>query len=415
MDISGIADEDGLENARYGLVWFGNYSAENNGRVLAEAAPFALPGDSGNYEYEVDWLAVGLTVSALVYFADDAGNWENLASAATAVVPGGVLESFALVDVSARSTGMTLTDGDEFTLDHPAMGSYGFKVDLASDATVGSVNLELEEDSGKKSAFRIDNSAPYSLYENNENRLTGEGLPAGSYSLNATAYSEAYLGGDPLQKLEVTFTVIERNFPATGAPIIFGTPQEDQTLVAHLTRVHDVNGLTRLHDSNLSYQWLADDIEILDATSPSYVLKEENIGNVIKVRVTLTDDAGYEETLTSEATEVVTAINHPATGAPSISGPVNVGVPISGPVQVGLTLTADTFGIVDDDGLSGAHYAYQWLADDTEIDGATSYTYTIVAADEGKVIKVHVSFTDDEGNDESLTSNGTSAVVMGGL
>ena len=34
---------------------------------------------------------------------------------------------------------------------------------------------------------------------------------------------------------------------------------------------------------------------------------------------------------------------------------------------------------------------------------------------EGKVIMVRVIFTDDAGSDESLTSEGTSAVVMGGL
>ncbi len=58
---------------------------------------------------------------------------------------------------------------------------------------------------------------------------------------------------------------------------------------------------------------------------------------------------------------------------------------------------------------------YQWLADDTEIDGATSSTYTVQTSDNSKVIKVRVTFTDDEGGDESLTSAGTSAVVTGGI
>ena len=38
-------------------------------------------------------------------------------------------------------------------------------------------------------------------------------------------------------------------------------------------------------------------------------------------------------------------------------------------------------------------------------------TYTVAAADEGKAIKVEVSFTDDVGNDESLTSAATDAVA----
>ena len=38
-----------------------------------------------------------------------------------------------------------------------------------------------------------------------------------------------------------------------------------------------------------------------------------------------------------------------------------------------------------------------------------------VSSDNGKAIKVRVSFTDDAGYEESLTSIGTAAVVMGGL
>ena len=79
------------------------------------------------------------------------------------------------------------------------------------------------------------------------------------------------------------------------------------------------------------------------------------------------------------------------------------------------TLTASTSDIGDVDGLTNVSYSYQWLADDTEIDGATSSTYTVQSSDNGKVIKVQVTFTDDGGSDESLTSAGTSAVVLGGL
>ena len=96
--------------------------------------------------------------------------------------------------------------------------------------------------------------------------------------------------------------------------------------------------------------------------------------------------------------------NTPATGAPTISGTA----------QVGQTLTASTTGISDADGSNGT-YSYQWLADDTEIDGATNSTYTVQTTDNGKVIKVRVSFTNHAGNRESLTSAGTSAVVLGGL
>ncbi len=59
-------------------------------------------------------------------------------------------------------------------------------------------------------------------------------------------------------------------------------------------------------------------------------------------------------------------------------------------------------------------YSYQWLADDTEIDGVTGSTYTLQSSDNGKVIQVQVTFTDDVGYSESLTSEATAAVVLGG-
>ena len=90
---------------------------------------------------------------------------------------------------------------------------------------------------------------------------------------------------------------------------------------------------------------------------------------------------------------------------------------ISGTAQVSRTLTVDTSGIADADGLINVTFSYQWLSSrDAEINGATSSTYTVQASDVGKVIKVRVTFTDDAGNEESLTSEATAAVVMvGGL
>ena len=93
--------------------------------------------------------------------------------------------------------------------------------------------------------------------------------------------------------------------------------------------------------------------------------------------------------------------NSAATGAPTINGTA----------QAGEALTASTSGISDADGLVNASFTYQWLADDTEINGATGSSYVVATADEGKSIKVRVSFTDDAGNAESLTSAATTATT----
>ena len=118
--------------------------------------------------------------------------------------------------------------------------------------------------------------------------------------------------------------------------------------------------------------------------------------------MTFTDDADNAETLTSVATVAVAAKpNTTATGEPTISGTP----------QVEQTLTADTSGISDANGLNNVSYQYQWLRDDADIAGQTSSTYELVPADEGKTIKVKVTFQDDAGNAESLTSGATTAVA----
>ena len=62
--------------------------------------------------------------------------------------------------------------------------------------------------------------------------------------------------------------------------------------------------------------------------------------------------------------------------------------------------------------MTNVSYSYQWLTSrDTKIDGATNSTYTLQASDNGKVIKVRVSFADDAGNEEALTSAATAAVA----
>ena len=88
---------------------------------------------------------------------------------------------------------------------------------------------------------------------------------------------------------------------------------------------------------------------------------------------------------------------------------------ISGAPQVGQTLTAVTTGIRDPDGLTTANYMYQWIRVDggteAEISSANSSTYTLLAADLGKTIKVRVTFTDDASNAETRTSVATATVI----
>ena len=189
------------------------------------------------------------------------------------------------------------------------------------------------------------------------------------------------------------------NSPATGAPTISGTARVGDTLTAVTSGIEDADGLDNV---TFNHQWLADDAEITGATGGSYILADADEGKTIKVQVSFTDDGSNDEILTSVATAAVAPKpNSPATGAPTISGTT----------QAGETLTSSTTGIADGDGLTSATFTYQWLADDADIAGATGSSYTLVDADAGRAVKVRASFTDDGGNEESLTSEPTAAVA----
>ena len=127
-------------------------------------------------------------------------------------------------------------------------------------------------------------------------------------------------------------------------------------------------------------------------------------GSAYDVRVIAVNDAG--DSAPSNVLRVHTdepipppsqnqAANSPATGGPGIIGSL----------LAGETLTATTENIEDEDGLTEAVFAYQWVRSNTDIEGEISSTYTMTDDDEGKAIQVRVTFSDDAGNEESLTSD----------
>ena len=130
-------------------------------------------------------------------------------------------------------------------------------------------------------------------------------------------------------------------------------------------------------------------------------------------RRTYWDSSGLSRSTGDSTTLKITRPgNTAATGVPTISGTE----------EVGQTLTASKGTIADTDGLTkadngeaGFAYCYQWISvgggTETDISGATNSTYTLVSADQGKTVKVKVSFQDDDGSDESRTSAATASVA----
>ena len=198
------------------------------------------------------------------------------------------------------------------------------------------------------------------------------------------------------------------NHAATGDPVISGTVQVGQTLTAVTTAIMDEDEL----DDVFTYQWVRVDADgtsneedITDETDATYTLTADERGKQVKVEVRFVDILGGEETRTSAPTATLAGVpNTAATGAPTITGTA----------QVGETLTASTTGIADANGLTSPTYTYQWIrvdgTDEANIASENSSTYILVDADLGKTLKVRVTFDDDLGHTETLTSEATATV-----
>ena len=341
-----------------------------------------------------------------------------------------VLAGFSLLDADGSSQGLlaALTDGATVELAYPDGGSYAIRAELVEGELAGSVHLEL---TGKKRAKATDDEAPYLLAGGQ-----GMALPAGSYTLKAEAYGGPNRTYAVQDTLEVSFTV---RAAASGEPVSgeLNVEEEEEEDTEPLTArfegmpegIHGGAGETfslRLSFSeavSTTPEALRDHaLEVTNAAVEA-ASRVDDRSDLWEVRLTPESDAMVTVSLLPAAdcdaagavcTEdgrmlsggVARVIlgpppNSPATGQPSISGTA----------QVGSTLTADTSGIVDEDGLDNVTFSYQWMADDANIQGATGSTYTLADRDKGKTIKVRVSFTDDANNEESLPSAATDAVA----
>ena len=391
-DTSGVADEDGLDAVTFSYQWL--------------AGDSDISGATGS-AYTLADADEGKAVKVRVSFTDDGGNDETLTSAATEAVAGNE-EPVAREDVAAWSATMTVEwvyqGYGYYSTDAKKAGSLSpasFEVD-GSTYTVKMVETQGWMYIG------VDRELPFDFVL----ELNGTRFASGDASFRSYSYGNIYRWEGTGLSLRDGDTVEVRllrafedetavNSAATGAPTISGTVQVGETLTADTSGIEDADGLD---NAAFTYRWLADNAAIAGATGSTHTLADADEGKAITVQVSFTDDAGNDETLTSAATDAVSAApasNTPANGAPTVSGTAQVGEP----------LTAGTSGIVDADGLTNATFNYQWLADDADIAGATGSTYTLVDGDEGQAIKVRVSFTDDAGNEEELTSGATDAVA----
>ena len=453
---SGIADVDGLTGVAYAYRWI-RVAADDSetGIVGATASTYTLAGADENARIRVR-----------VTFSDDLDNEESLISDATgavaAAVPGDVFVSnTGRSESHARALDATTGRRSQTFYTGPASGGYVLEslgINFAdAPSTAGDVMVQLSSSSvgSPGSVFcTLVNPADFTasgvqffdaptsgtlcptlaantyyavvvrrsataggieLWQtssDDEDALTpatGWSLFDQSFTYGPGVFNPLIIGWtsdftsalfDPLM-IDVRADVAPT--PATGAPTVTGVPRAEATLGVDTSEIADDNGLT---DPTFTYQWIRvatgeSEVDIDGATGSTYEPTDDDVGHRIKVRVTFTDDDGTTEELTSAATDVIAAANRPT---------------ISGIAKVDETLTASTENITDSDGLTSPTYTYQWIRVDTggtesDIAGADMSTYELTPEDEGKRIKVKVSFSDDANNPETRTSNATDLVA----
>ena len=386
-DITGIADEDGLNNVSYSYQWIRNGGGTDADIAGETASTYTLSADDE-----------GKTIKVEVSFTDDAANQETLTSAETTTVtrPNSPATGAPTISGTAQA-GETLTADISGIADEDGLTTPVFTYQwVAGGADISGATSSSQTLTASQQGQTIRVRVSFTDDAGNQESLTSEAAAAAPRSVEIVEDEAAPLWSADMLVVEYTSVSIG----AASADLfshVWGsaglqikslwsfTPDRDLRLefqeavpgAADLSlQVGDLAlAFPAGSSGQSSFRWTDVDVDWED-------------GQTISVRIVHTS-------------AVAARPNSPATGQPTISGTA----------QVGETLTADTSGIADTDGLTNVSYSYQWLADDANIDGATGSTYILVNSDEGKAIKVRVSFTDDADHEETLTSAATGVVA----
>ena len=163
--------------------------------------------------------------------------------------------------------------------------------------------------------------------------------------------------------------IVTHAFSTSPLPTITGTATVGQTLTAN------TGDWTPTPDA-FAYQWYRNTTAISGATSSTYVLTTSEVGYTITVKVTA-DKTDYP--LTARTSTSTAIVGNLITVSPYPT--------ISGTFAVGKTITAVPGAWTP----STVSFAYQWNRNGTAITGATSSSYTLVAADYSNYISLTVT------------------------
>ena len=277
-DTANIADQDGLDDVSYRYQW--------------TAGGADIDGATGS-SHTLTASEQGKTIQVKVTFTDDRNNAETLTSVATEAVAATVPTEPLSLSVATGDQVQELEASWQAPSSNGGSAVTGYKVQWKEAADSWDTAADVSEAAETGTTYTITS-------------LTG-GV---EYAVRVIATNDAGDGpasteakGTPAGGVSEQVVEPENNAP-TGLPGIGGTPQVDQTLTADTSPIDDADGLENV---SYGYQWIAGGTDIDGATGSSYTLTASELGQTIQVRVTFTDDADNQESLTSEATAAAAA------------------------------------------------------------------------------------------------------------
>jgi hypothetical protein len=141
------------------------------------------------------------------------------------------------------------------------------------------------------------------------------------------------------------------------------------------------------------YRWTRNGTPINLATNSTYTSVNADEGSTIRCEVRATNDYGTSSFVASSNSSLCGAV------------PVNTVAPTLTPSGSQVTGTVITLGNGTWTGTSPITYEYRWTRDNVVINGETANTYTILAGDDGTVIKGQVRATNAAGVSAYVTTS----------
>ena len=373
-----IADQNGIENAVFVYQWV---------RVTGGLGQPDIDG-AGSSAYIVAAEDIGTRLKVRAEFTDDEGYSEARTSAATAVIPDTLVPELRAGGAKVNGGTLRLQYDEALNANsRPAASAFAVTVGGQPATLTGvaingdTVTLTLSAEVAKGAAVTVSYTKPAA---NPVEDLAGN---------DAGNLSSVTVANKTSAPPEMPENVIVSNRHNGTLVFTWFRPQDEGGAATDGYDYRFALGSSVPPDTpwvTVGTKGLTTFVDLRSGTEYAFEVRARNIYG-----------PGPAAALTATTTG---STDYPATGAPTISGTV----------AVRSTLTASTAGIDDDNGVSGATYGFQWFqvkgGSATAINGETTGSYKVRLADIGGTLKVRVSFTDDGGFSESVTSAETAVV-----